>query len=118
MPGSRKTSENLGIIDPRFADKILRRIVGFGKLTPLPIDFEELRLSPQARPVRVRTARNRKRLHHSVRNIDTEPVDSTVKPESQNIEEFGANILVTPVEIRLRGVKKMQIPLRVFAPIV
>src|SRR5690625_963975 len=50
-------------------------------------------------------------LNHSVRNIDTEPINTAIEPEAQNVLKIGAHLGVFPVEVRLTGIEKVEIPL-------
>jgi hypothetical protein len=52
-------------------------------------------------------------LHEAVRHVDAEPVDAAVEPEAQDSAELLAHLLVRPVEVGLRRVEEMQVPLAV-----
>src|SRR5690625_287921 len=50
-------------------------------------------------------------LNHSVRNIDTEPINTAIEPEAQNVLKIGAHLGVFPVEVGLAGIEKVEVPL-------
>ncbi len=50
-------------------------------------------------------------LQQSVRDVDPEAVHATVQPEPQHPFEHVADLGVAPVEVRLRGVEEVEVPL-------
>ena len=50
-------------------------------------------------------------LDHAVRDVDPEPVDPAVEPEPQHVLEPRAHLGAVPVEVRLLGVERVQVPL-------
>jgi hypothetical protein len=53
------------------------------------------------------------RLDEPVRDVDPEAVDTAVEPELEDRVELGAHLFVLPVEVWLRGVEQMEVPLAV-----
>ena len=51
------------------------------------------------------------RLDQAVRDIHSETVDAAVEPEAQDVAELLANPRVLPVEVGLRGVEEVKVPL-------
>ena len=52
-------------------------------------------------------------LDHAVGDIDAEAVDATVEPEAEDVVELGPDLFVLPVEIGLRRVEQVEVPLAV-----
>ena len=52
-----------------------------------------------------------RRLGHAVRDVDAKPVDTAVQPEPQRLLQVVEHLGVIPVEVRLRGVEQVQVPL-------
>jgi hypothetical protein len=52
-------------------------------------------------------------LGQAVRDVDAEPVDTTVRPEPQRGEEVVPDLPVLPVQVRLLGGEQVQVPLPV-----
>ena len=50
-------------------------------------------------------------LDHAVGDVDPEAVDAAVEPEAQDAAELLAHLLVRPVEVGLRAVEEVQVPL-------
>src|SRR6185312_14132303 len=50
-------------------------------------------------------------LDHAVRDVDAEAVDATVEPEPEDPAELFANPRVLPVQVGLRAVEQVQVPL-------
>ena len=50
-------------------------------------------------------------LDHAVRDVDAEAVDTAVEPEAQDAAELLAHLVVGPVEVGLRAVEEVQVPL-------
>ena len=48
-----------------------------------------------------------------MRHVDAEAVDAAIEPEPQDVAELGPDLLVRPVEVGLRGVEQVQVPLAV-----
>ena len=90
-------------------------------LVPVAVDLVHAVLAP-VRHVRLAAAHGvgvgRRRvirqalgLDHAVGHVDTEAVDAAVEPEAQDRAELLLHLLVVPVEVRLRRVEDVQIPL-------
>ena len=52
----------------------------------------------------------------SVSNYNFGAVNATIDPKLENVVELGADFFVLPVQIRLRWVEQMQIPLAIWNP--
>ena len=63
------------------------------------------------------SAWNPVRFHQSMCDVNAEAVDPALEPEPEDLEELLTHLRVSPVEVRLAPIEKVQIPLRVLAPI-
>ena len=129
-----EAGHRLRCLGPRLGDghpvaRVLRE-----HLVPAPVDVVELRLVPHrlvdAAPARPSTSAavaagavldgfgpdlvpQALLLHQPVRDVDPEAVDAAVEPEAQDVDEHVADLGVAPVEVGLRGVEEVQVPLAV-----
>ena len=46
-----------------------------------------------------------------MRNIDTEAIDATIRPELQCLQEIELNFAIIPIEIRLLWSEEVEVPL-------
>ncbi len=66
---------------------------------------------PCCRPRRGRVVGQAVGLDHAVGDVDAEAVDAAVEPEAQDVAELLAHLVVGPVEVGLRAVEEVQVPL-------
>ena len=51
------------------------------------------------------------RLGNEINNVEAKTIDTFVVPETHYVGKLGSDVWVVPVEVRLRGVKEMKVPL-------
>ena len=110
--------EGTGIRHPHFANQVSLWRVTVCNRPPAPVDLVYFGLIPQPfsrSRVRDFAPWNWIGFDESMRNIDAEAIDAAVKPPFEDRVEFLPNFLVPPVEVRLRGVECMEVPLPIGA---
>ena len=109
-------------LNPRLGDHCAITWVGVQELAPFRVDLVDAVLVPVGRGLRRHTVtghlagghlciRKSIRLDQTMRNIHAESIDPTVQPELQDVEERFTNRRLVPVQIRLAGIKEVQVPL-------
>ncbi len=108
-------------VHPGFGHRGARRVVRVEHRAPLGVDLVhvvavEQRVGAVDRhrlELRPRGKGLAEVLGQHVRDVDAEPVDAAVAPEAQGLHEVGAHLGVRPVQIGLRDVEVVEVPLAV-----
>src|SRR5262245_36208022 len=82
-------------------------------LVSIPVGVAGILVGRLARYPRLADVWQRVVLGHRIGDVDAKPVDPAVEPETENVIEFGDDIRVLPVPVRLTDVEQVEVPLTI-----